>query len=401
VTGLRLVGALVGAVVLLAAAPARARVIDDRLEVYGYAQLWATLWEEMADARGLYQHPSGDEAATSLSGFSLARARVGVRWQDPASELGVHLQVKLDHAVELLDAVVAWRPDRAFSLHLGQQKIPSSAEALADDRSLDFILRTDLALALDDYALSRAEHPISVLYGLNPNLRDLGVAVKGELGGGLLAGRYVLMASNGLGANLYLGGSSRKEFFTTNRAQLFYGARLEAVIAGLATAGLFGSYNRHDDMVFNSGRAVYDLDRRAAGADLQVRAPGTGLRLGAMVGGGRILDDFNGDGKTDLRYAGFSGAAVWDLAPLGRALGWRIPDEHALELAARFERMEHEVDASGLTVRRERMTVGVNYVAGAWGKVMVDYLFRRTDDPSLAAPFPANDALIASFQAAF
>lgn len=398
--GLRapLVG-LVGAA-LAAGAPARAAQVDERLEVYGYAQIWATIWEDMEDLKGEHQPVTGDEASTSVSGFSLAKARVGVRVSEPSWDLSLHAQARLDHDFMLLDADAAWSPARWFSLHLGQFKVPGTFEALTDDRNLRFILRTELTTALADYGLAKADHTVSLLYGSASNLRDLGLAMKGEVGGPALAGRYFLMVGNGLGAGMYFGGSSRKEYFISNRAQFYYGARLEVAVAEVATAGLFGSVNRHDDMAFNSGRSVYDLDRRVAGADLQVVVPGTGLRLDGLAGAGQIRDDFNADGNVDLKYSGWAASVGWDVFSSLRALrGWP-PDGHALELCARHERIEKETDESGLTRRRDITTFGVNYVAPRHLKVQLDWILRRTEDPG-AISTPGNDAVIANFQVGF
>ena len=262
-------------------------------------------------------------------------------------------------------------------------------------------MRTDITTALADYALSKAQDTASLLYGNASYLRDLGIALKGEVGGDALTVRYFLMVGNGLGANTYFGGLTKKEYFITNRAQFFYGARLELSALKLATLGLFGSYNRHDNIVFNSGRAIYDIDRRTLGGDLQVALPRTGLRLAALGGGGRVRDDFDGDGKTDLRYSGWAVSAAWDLFTVLRNAGRLLPEGHALEIAGRFERFDQEVNESGLRVRREQKTVGVNYVATSVFKVQLEYVWRRTDDPTAPVPDLANNVLFAQVQAAF
>jgi hypothetical protein len=395
--------ALAGVLTALAvAAPARAYRFNDYLEVYGYTQVWTTAWEQMEDARGLYQYPSRDEASDALSGFSLAKARLGIRLVYPAWALSLHAQARMDHDFMLLDADTAWSPRPWFELHLGQFKVPGTYEALADDRQLDFILRTEISTALADYSLSKADDPNSLLYGSVSNLRDLGVAAKGSTGGDDLTLRYFFMVSNGLGAGMYFGGSTRKEYFITNKAEFYYGLRLELEATGLGTLGFFASYNRHDNIVFNSGRAVYDLDRRMIGGDLRVAIPAVGLRLGLLGGGGLIRDDFIGDGKTDLRYLGFAASAVWDTAILLEPwLGWTLPEGHRLELAIRFDRFDKEVDQSGLVVRRFRTTLGANYVASTWVKLQVNYVLRHTDDPTAVAGDLANNILFANFQAAF
>lgn len=385
----------------LASAPAVAYDFNERVSVYGYAQVWAIAWEQMKDQKGLFQHPSGDEAADGLSGFSIAKARVGIRLAYPDWHLTFHGQVKLDHEVGLLDADAAWTPARWLSLHLGQFKIPGTYEALEDDRRLDFILRTDITTALADYALAKAQNPTSLLVANASNLRDLGIALKGEIGNDLLVGRYFLMVGNGLGANMFFGGLTRKEYFITNRGQFFYGARFELSSPKLATLGVFGSYNRHDNIVFNSGKDLCDINRRMLGGDLRVVVPGTGLRLGALGGGGQIRDDFAGDGRIDLKYSGWAVSAAWDIFSVLRRIGWSLPERHAVELAGRFERMDEEVDESGYKVRRERKTVGLNYVASDLVKVQLEYVWRRTDDPAAVAPDLANNVLFANFQVSF
>ncbi len=400
---MRLLSSLGAAVAILAtAAPAHAWRFDDHAEVYGYAQVWATVWEQMEDMKGLYQHPSKDEAADGLSGFSLAKARLGARLKHDGWGLAAHTQIKLEQGFALLDLDFSWSPARWLEVHLGQFKVPGAAEALAPDQDLDFTLRTDLATALADFSLAKSQHPVSLLYGSTSNLRDVGLALKGTVDGRWLGARYFLMVGNGLGANMFFGGLTKREYFITNEGQFYWGGRLELGIAGVATLGAFGSYNRHDNIVFNSGRAVYDLNRRMVGGDVQLAVPLTGLRLSALGGGGQIRDDFNGDGKVDLRYSGWSLAAAWDLFPLlGRLLELRLPEGHRAELAVRYEETSQELDETGLPIRRVRTTLGASYVAGPYAKVQVQYVLRHTDDPAAVAPDLANDLFLVCVQAAF
>ena len=393
-------GACAVALALLGATPpARAHRLNDWVEVYGYGQVWWTLWEQMEDAKGLYQSPSRDEAADAVSGFSIAKARAGLRLTEPSSALSLHTQVALDHAFTLLDADIGWSPRRWFSIHLGQFKVPGTSEALADDRELDFILRTEITTTLADFSLSKAAHPVSLLYGSVSQLRDLGLALKGEVGNDSVKGRYFLMVGNGLGANMFFGGLTRKEYFITNKAQFFYGGRIEAATR-LATLGVFGSANRHDNIVFNSGRAVYDINRRSIGGDVRVEIPDTGVRLSALAGGGQIRDDFDGDGKKDLQYRGWAVSGVWDFLPLlGRTSGWRAPDRHAFELGFRFDRSDQEQNESGNTVRHDHYTVGMTYNAAGRLKAQLNYIVRRADDPTVQET--ANNVLFANLQAAF
>ena len=67
-------------------ASAGAMEVNEHLDVFGYAQIWLTVVEQMEDARGLFQHPSGDGAVDTATGFRLHKARVGLT-ADFAGEL--------------------------------------------------------------------------------------------------------------------------------------------------------------------------------------------------------------------------------------------------------------------------------------------------------------------------
>ncbi len=391
-----------GALALLfASAPAAALEPAENVEVYGYAQLWVTLLEQMETARGLYQHPSGDEATDTTTGFSIHRARLGLRLAAPGVPLRLAVQVKLERSFELLDLSVRWAPRPWFELEVGQFKVPGTFEALTDNRELDFIARSQITTSLADYSLSRSAHTASLLYGSASNLRDLGLALRGAMPlGGLAELRLFGMLGNGLGANLFFGGATNKGYFITNGPQLFAGGRLEAGDRrGIVVLGGHAGRNQHDNIVFNSGRAVYDLSRRAASGDLRLSVPGTGLRAWGLYGQGEISDDFNGDGRPDLRYSGWAASALWDLVPALAALGLTPPYTRAIELGFRFDTYGSEIDESGVEVRRSDYTVGLNYRFEEHLKLQLNYVIRRTEDPSF--PDLADDALIANLQGAF
>ncbi len=102
---------------LLLAAPARpaaAYEINEQLTVFGYSQLWFTLYEQMEEAEGLNQHPSGDAAAASASGLSLRRARLGARAALFDGALRLFTQFKLEGDPGFTDAVI--------SLHLQKNR---------------------------------------------------------------------------------------------------------------------------------------------------------------------------------------------------------------------------------------------------------------------------------------
>lgn len=365
------------------ARPAAAHAINDQVEVFGYSQIWLTLYEQMEEAEGLFQHPSGDEAATNTSGFSLHRARLGTRVAVLDGLLRLSIQLRLEGDPGFLDASLSLHVARWLSIWIGQMKIPSTYENLTNTWQLDFIERATISTRLADYSLSRTTYASSLFYGVRSNLRDLGLALRGELELEPLTLRYHVMMGNGLGANLFIGGGTDKEYIITNNGQFFYGARLEAArILGAVTVGGHLSYNRHDDIVFNSGRVVYDLDRRSYSADLQLELPGTGLRLCGLYGAGVIDDDYDADGRTDLAYRGGEARVVWRLNPLLWALtGADFLETHLFELAFRYDGFSSEWNASGAPVREHTWTTGITYLLEPYLRVQLNWIVRVTDDP--------------------
>jgi hypothetical protein len=376
-------------------APARAYEISKQLEVYGYAQGWLTLYEQMADARGLFQHPSGDEATDSVSGFRIATARVGLRLQTADGRFGVVTQLRFEENPGILDLYARATPARWLSFQVGQFKVPSVFENLQENCDLDFITRTRIADALADYSLSRTTYASSLFYGNKSAQRDLGVGLKGEVRPGGVPLRWFAMVGNGLGATLFIGGNTAREYVITNHfGHYFYSGRVEVEPwPKVITLGGHGSYNRHDNIVFNSGRAVLDLDRFSYSADARVAIPGTGLRLAGAYGAGEIRDDTLGTGKTDFAYSGWEARLV---PLLRRATPHRFWRENLFEVAFRYDEVRTEADETGVHVRRRTFTPGLGYRFGTWVKVQLNYILRRDHDP--LQPVPANDSLILSLQ---
>jgi hypothetical protein len=384
---------------LLWALPAHAYQVQDDLEVYGYFQAWLTAWEQGEVFRGLVQQPSGDRATGRTTGFSLNRARVGLDFRTPSDLIGVAFQLKLETPIEILDLFVRVKPIAGLTLQLGQFKIPSTAENLTDNRALDFILRSDISSALVDYSLSRTTYASSLFFGNNAYLRDFGVGLKLDLAPFGVPTRAFGMMSNGLGANLYIGGLTKKEFVLTNGAQFFYGLRLEVEpVPEWVSVGAVASYNRHDNIVFNSGRAVLDLNRRSAAADLTARLRGTGVQLGGLYGGGRILDDSDDNGRDDFRYRGWAAHALWELNPLAQLLFGSHSESHRVELGLRYEDYVTEADESGEPTHRRTTTLGLAYTYEQVLKAQLNMMLHHTRVPYL--PDLRDDAVILSLQTA-
>ncbi|NMB76130.1 MAG: hypothetical protein GYA21_13495 [Myxococcales bacterium] len=371
--------AALGLLVLLAP-PIAAYEVSPDLTVFGYFQTWLTVFEQMEDAQGQVQQPSGDEATDNTAGFRINRVRVGLHWDFLDRLMRVAFQLKLEEPIQVLDLYLAVRPWSCLEIRAGQFKIPSSWEALEEDSRLDFLLRSDLSTALADYALSRTTYASSLFYGNRSQLRDLGLGLKFEAEPLGRPVRLFAMVGNGLGANLFIGGVSAKEFILTNGAQFFYGARLTVEPwPGVISLGAHASWNRHDDVLFKSGRVVMDLHRVTGSADLAVRWEAPGLRLHLLYGAGAILEDWDDNGKDDYVFDGWEARLLWRL---DRLLAWALGGEplgrHGLELGVRFEQYNARADEVGPFSHQETWTFGLGYSFREYIRVQLNVILRRT-----------------------
>ncbi len=391
---------LVGLFIAAPVSEAAAHRFSEDLEVYAYMQVWATLHEQLEEADEVYQFPSGDEGATETTGLSLHQVRAGVEYLFADDRIGFNAQLKLERNPALLNAYAVLRAAPWLRVQVGQQKIPTTHEGLVLSRDLDFSHRSQLTRSSADYALSRTVHSSSLFYGNRSYYRDLGVALKGEVElewGGL---RYFAMLGNGLGANLFIGGASEQQFIITNRPQLFYGLRVELFDwFDMVSLGAHASYNRHDDMVFNSGRVVYDLDRLSYSADLRLTVPRSGLRLAAQAGAGEVDDDYDDDGRVDLSYQGWDLRLMWSV---GEAFGALLPapltQQHALEVGARYDWYRSHWNGVGYQETRQEVTLGLTYSYQTCVRVMLDLISRHTDEPGNSDL--ADDGVLLVFQLA-
>jgi hypothetical protein len=368
------------------------------VEPYGHIQTWVTIYEQMEETDDLYQFPSGDPAAQVATGFSLARVRAGLRVGLLEGLLEMELSMRLERGPAVLDAFGAVNLHDALRIVIGQQKIPGPWENLVGSRDLDFILRPIISENISDFSLSRTTYPSSLFYGIHSYLRDLGVAVMGDVRTGPGRLRYQLMLGNGLGANKFIGGGTSKEYIISNAGQFFIGGRLEAAtFFDVVTLGGHVTWNRHDNMVFNSGRTVYDLDRLTWSGDLRISIPRTGIRIGGLYGGGLIDDDYDDDGRTDVRFHGWECRLVFRLNdPISAARGSPFLPDHAIELGGRFEQYVYEWNESGSRIIETVWTIGASWRFRSYVGLKLNYMIRRTEDPSL--PDLDDDALLMQVQ---
>lgn len=384
---------------LLVSLPAQGYEVTDELEVWAQAQLWMTLREQAEKAATGIQYPSGDAAADTVTGFSLNRARLGAAFDVFDDMLGLEVELALESGVELQDAYVRLSPAKWLSFQFGQFKTPTTWENVMSDRELDFPDRANVSDAIADYSLSRAYYTASQLAGNRSRRRDLGIGAAGTIDLGPVPLRYRLMVGNGLGANLWMGSGDRL-YGITNRAQFFYGGRLEVEpVPEWLSLGSHATYNRHDEMTLGGAKLVVDLYRVSGSTDLQLRIPPIGLRLTGMVAVGGILEDYYGDDRDDLHYWGGEGRAIWRVTSLLRGPAHvRFPEGHELEAAFRFDNLSTETDESGQPTRHNEWTVGANYLWESYLKVQLDYTLRRTRDP--AVPDLADNRWLLALQGA-
>ncbi len=353
--------------------------VSPELEVFGYFQSWLTVFEQMEDAQGQIQQPSGDEAVDTTTGFRIHRIRVGLRYDLFDRLLGIDFQLKLEEPMQVLDLFLSVRPWPFLEIRVGQFKIPSSWEVLEKDSRLDFLARSDLSSALADYGLSRTTYASSLFYGNRSQLRDLGLGLKFEAHPFGRPLRLFAMMGNGLGANLFVGGVSAKEFILTNGAQFFYGARLEVEPwPGVISLGAHASYNRHDNLLFKSGRAVMDLDRLTGSADLAFRLEALGLRLHLVYGAGAILEDWDDNAKDDYVFDGWEARLMWRFERLLEQLLARdCFGRHGLELGVRFEQYNARSDEVGPFSHLETWTFGLTYSFDKFLRLQLNGILRR------------------------
>jgi hypothetical protein len=357
---------------------------NDHIEAYAYTQIWLTLHEQMEDTEGLYQNISHDEATNFTTGFRIHRARFGTRASLFKNILGGELQIKLEGGIAILDLNVRVSPIPWLDIVVGQLKFPSTRENLTRSYQLNFIQRARISVALADYSLSRTTYASSLFAGNESFLRDLGLGLKSSFDIQGIPIRLFFMIGNGLGANLFVGGNTAEGFIITN-GQFFYGGRLEIDPwpKHLSIGGHF-NFNKHDNIVFNSGRTVYDLHRLSYSADLILTVPRTGLRVIGMYGAGQILEDYDQNDKTDFIYSGWHGDLLWELNPLLHKISDSTAlKSHRFELVFRYENYMTEADESGIPSKYYGWTFGFTYAFLQYIKLQFNAILRRSDEPFL------------------
>lgn len=344
--------------------------IDElKVKVTGYLQLWWLVAEEAENEKT--QPVTGDEAAEVASGFSMREARLAAEIE--AKQLKGKLEIGLEGSPKLLDCYGVWEAvGKKLEVWAGQMKIPSTYEVETSSTELDFASRSRFSEEVCNWSLSRSPSMLSSFSGVKTYMRDAGVGLKGEIGGG----KYFLMAGNGLGANLFIGAAENKQSVYTNPfGAYFVGARLSYNLTSLLTndweksriplVEIGGHYctNRHDNVLLGDTTTVIDINRRSWSVDLRITVMER-VRLTAMMGEGLVLDDFDNDGKIDYRYGG------WEL----KAVAIIISDR--LEAGFRFDAYREEFSESGSVDESDSYTLGLTYTPSQHVRLQANYKWK-------------------------
>jgi len=388
--------------ICISPAVAHAYFFNEDLEVYGYGQGWFTVEEGMGDLAGKYNPVTGDEAARVASGFELARARVGFNGWFLERKLGFILQLRFESPVGVLDCAVMYQPVKEFLIEFGQFKFPSTFENLIEDRRLDFILRTDISTALANYGMATSPpftKSANPLLGLKSYLRDFGLGFKMKIENIPTPVRAFFMIGNGLGANLFVGGYSLKQYLLSNPVgQYFFGMRVEfEPWKKHLTIGGFFNYNDHENVALNDSGTVLDIRRRSWDVDVQLEIPNTGLNFAGLYGSGSVMDDASGTGKHDMDYFGWEAQVVWRLSPLiQRFTKAKFLDDHGFDVVFRSDNLSQRF-YEGDYYRYYTFTYGANYRFKRYVKMQLEGINRIVPN-SLNEGNVNHDAIMLSVQ---
>lgn len=341
-----------------------------QLDLSANTSLWWNIYEE--NENGVLQTRTKEPAADTVSGFNIKQARVSLDYKDSKQHIDARIQIRLEEKASMLDGYISWKPFDLLNLAFGQMKIPATYEVLAADSELDFISRTTLSKILPDWSLLRAPY-YSALYGTRSHSRDLGIGVSGKLSTkqkpDLIS--YFAMLGNGLGANLFIGGREDKQFIYTNKpGDHFYGIRLNVSPFDYIQFGSHYSKNKHDNIIFNDEKTVFDLDRYSWSVDSRLQL--CKFNFAFMYGEGKVDDNYFLTSEKDLKYKGYE----------AKILSWLIPD--LMQIGLRYDIYKSKFLENGIINRQKNLTFGVNILPICNMRIQLNYVLKQTDN--LAEP---------------
>ncbi len=339
------------------------------ITVSALLQFWVIL---ETSENGKKQNLTDDEAADLASGFSINRARIAVAGQH--GSLNGKISMGLEEGTPfLLDCYGSWSwLQGGFIFSAGQMKIPSTWEVARSSGELDFITRSNFSKESPDWATSRSVSTVSPFTSARSRLRDAGISLKGKFYGF----EFNAMVGNGLGAGMYVGGGTKKQFVLANNPGAWFYAlraewsplltfRFDLPAVNFLKIGGHGSYNIHPDFLYNDGNTVLDLKRHSWSVDIQLGILSR-LRLNAMYGSGEVNDDFDNDGRTDFLYRGWEVRAVVVVVP------------RFLEAGLRYDWYNYEKTIFGGEEDIGTLTGGVTFIPSTLLRLQLNYMFRVT-----------------------
>jgi hypothetical protein len=349
------------------------------LNIDGSTSVWWTIYEQ--NENGIIQQGSLDKSSEVASGFNIKQSRLTFDYNDDRNSMNAKTQVRFEERVAILDCYISWEQSRYCQLYAGQMKIPSNYEALTADDKLDFISRNNISKNIADWSLSRPPY-FSPFYGNRSDYRDIGFGLKGNLGSGNLAS-YFLMISNGLGANLSIGAKESKEYIVSNNfGEYFYGARVDLSPMKWLKIGGHYSLNKHDNMLYNDGKTVLDLDRQSWSSDIGLIFPFVQIR--AMYAKGEVNDDYFHADLSNLRYSGWETKLICDV----------LKDK--LQLGIRYDKYTERYFGEGTQTDQDSLTLGCNFAPIPNVRLQLNCVVKTTD--SETKPNPNNNILFLNFQ---
>lgn len=351
------------------------KIKDDPLYTFnvhigGYLQLWY-IYEGVEN--GKRQRLTNDEAAQQASGFSFNRARVYIENID--GKLRGKISAKLESGTpSMLDAYVHYLLIKDnLQLRAGQMKIPSTYEVETSSSNLEFATRSRFTDNVANWSLSKSTSSISPFTSVQTYYRDLGVAIRGNLYGFT----YHCMISNGLGANLFVGGNESRQFVYTNTfGAYFFGTRLSWDIMRLfhlvdfpVSSFRLGGHrnrNRHPNILYNDTKTVLDIDRESWSSDIQIIIFNR-IRLTGMYGKGVVEDDFDNNNEPDYRYHGYELRVIVEIL------------KDRLEAGFRFDSYTDENSIFGGEETMKTYTLGINYYIPPGLRMQPNYKWKRLE----------------------
>jgi hypothetical protein len=241
-------------------------------------------------------------------------------------------------------------------------KTPSIYEAITPDAELDFISRSILSTNLPDWSLSRTPY-YSAFYGTRTSNRDMGIGIKGKTGYKENTS-YFLMVGNGLGPNLFIGGKENKGYaFTNDFGDYFYGARVDISPVKRLTLGGHYSLNKHNNILFNDEKTVFDLNRYSWSADLHLNL--WKAEFTTMYGAGKVKDEYFYTQAENLEYSGYELKLLLSLM-------------ESLQLGVRYDKYIYKFLKSGSYPDASNITFGTNFTPIQDIRIQLNYVIKKS-----------------------